>query len=166
MRNAMDDVTRACAHVRELMLEADPAELRGSGSPVVAAHVRECGQCRLLAERMLSAHQQLDDALSTLTGQHAAAPALTMRSRRDRTRSLLSARAARVFAPLAAAAVLVLMLYQQRTPDDLPSLEPMADVVALADGAPVVNVTSGDDVAIMSTTNPSITVIWYLKRER
>lgn len=150
----MTDDRRACADVRERMLEAEPGELRGSGNTPVAAHVRECTACRTLATRMLNAQDELASALSRL------APAGTPVPHPFRP-----ARVIRVLAPLAAAAALVLVLSQPRD-RRLPSLEPLPDPVALNANAPVVNVASGDDVAIMTTTNPNITIVWYLEREK
>lgn len=188
----MDDVRGACAGVRELMLEAEPAELRGAGDSLVAVHVRRCVPCRELATGMLNAQRDLEAALDGLTGQRAsdvpadptkrrpsdvplglteqatsAMPADLTKQPASRPRpSFRKRHAALALAPLAAAAMLVLLVYQQRSGDGLPRLEPLPDEIAMAGDRTVVNVTSGDDVAIMSTTNPNITVVWYLKRER
>jgi hypothetical protein len=79
---------------------------------------------------------------------------------RARFRRRLSA----AIAPLAAAAVLVLFLLSRD--GKLPRLEtPQPNVVAVAN-TPVVNVEAGSDVAVMQTSNPNITVVWYLNRER
>jgi hypothetical protein len=173
----MGDIKEACAGVRELMLEAEPAELRGAGDSPVALHVRACGDCRALATRMLDAQDDLAVALSALTQPRphresmspgSAAPGRSFGSQHPRIArpSRPFRRAAIALAPLAAAALLVLMLHQQRNGDDLPPLQPSPDALAMAADRPLVNVASGDDVAIMSTTNPNITVVWYLKRER
>jgi hypothetical protein len=171
----MGDIKEACAGVRELMLEAEPAELRGAGDSPVALHVRACGDCRALATRMLDAQHDLAVALSALTQPRpdrepmslgSAPPGRSFGSQHPRIArpSRPFRRAAIALAPLAAAALLV--LHQQRNGDDLPPLQPLPDAVAMATDRPLVNVASGDDVAIMSTTNPNITVVWYLKRER
>jgi hypothetical protein len=65
-----------------------------------------------------------------------------------------------------AAAALVVILLQQRRSDDPPVREPLTEHTAMALAVPVVSVTAGDDVAIMHTANPNLTVVWYLKRER
>lgn len=176
----------ACVEMRELMLEAEPAELLGAGHSPVALHVRDCRTCAAAALRILNAQQELADALGTLaaaatsspavtrasTGMpgSAAAPALapTLRStpvgsvhRTGRFRRRLIARSA----PLAAAAVLVLFLLSRDGEPPRQEAQPQPIVVAVA-STPVVNVAAGSDVAVMQTSNPNITVIWYLNRER
>lgn len=155
----------ACPDMRERLLEADPAELRGEGDSRVAHHVAGCAACTAAALHILTSQQQIADALSELSALAAQvvppAPAEPVRSARDTRRSLL-----RAMPPLAAAAVLVLFLFQQRTVDELPRLEPVPEPTAYALNTPVVNATDASDVAIMRTSNPNITVVWFLKRER
>ena len=146
----------ACAHVRELMLEAEPAELHGTGDTQVAVHVRRCLPCRSLATRVLNAQQELDTALSELTAHRAP----------HQPRWFNQRHVIRAMGPLAAAAALVLLLHQQRSGPELPRLQPLSDPIATAAVTTLVNVTSDDDLAIMTTPNPNITVIWYLERER
>jgi hypothetical protein len=151
------DQTAGCAAVRERLLDAEPAELRGAGDTPVAMHVRSCTRCAAAAARILSAHDELAGALATLATARTSALPVMHRSRR---------RLIGMAAPLAAAAALVLFLVQRRPDSDLPLLEPPPEQVAMATDVPVVNVTADDDVAIMRTSNPNITVVWYLKRER
>jgi len=164
----------ACVEMRERLLEADPAELLGEGDSTVALHVAGCAACTAAARRVLRSQQELADALSQLSDRAAPAPGArvvsvgsaasaesAVRPARGARRSLL-----RVMPPLAAAAVLVLFLLQQRAADELPRLEPVPEPTAYAPDMPVVNATDGSDVAVMQTTNPNITVVWFLKRER
>jgi hypothetical protein len=170
----MNDGPSVCAEMRERLLDADPAELRGEGDSTVALHLHDCARCAAAARRILGAQQELAASLSTLTDQAAATGRVGATvgmsrawgrghaSRTSRTRRWLIG----TTAPLAAAAVLVLVLVQRRAGDELPRLEPLPEQVAAATDVPMVNVTGNDDVAIMRTTNPNITVVWYLKRER
>jgi anti-sigma factor RsiW len=167
----MKGETRSCAGIRELLLEADPAELGGAGESLLARHLRGCARCAADAERVLAVQRRMADALADLTAS-ATPPASPARQRglrawsasvsRGRTRRRLIMGAT----PLAAAAVLVLLLVQQRDRAELLPLEPATDQVAVAGDVPVVNVTTAHDVAIMKTADPNITVVWYLKRER
>lgn len=152
----------ACADMRERLLEADPAELRGEGDSTVALHIGGCTACAAAARRILGSQQQMADALSALTLPAPVVPPASQAVRRARgRRSLL-----RALAPLAAAAILVLFLLQQRAVDELPRLEPVPEPTAYAPDMPVVNATGGSDVAVMQTSNPNITVVWFLERER
>ena len=164
---------RSCAGFRELLLEADPAELSGAGDSLLALHLRDCARCAADAERVLAAQKDMADALADITASAAPPPAaVSTRQRglrawstsisrgRARPRLIMGA------APLAAAAVLALLFVRQRDSNELLRLEPDIEPVAVADGVPVVNVTTAHDVAIMKTADPNITVVWYLKRER
>lgn len=162
----MNDDTRSCLEVRTLLLEAEPHELLGEGQSSVARHVRACTACAELAQRMLGAQHELADALAHLgthTTQltHASTPTRTEApatpARRTR-RTLL-----RAAAPLAAAAVLALLLVPR---GGEPPIAVPPELIAVASDVPVVNVPAGENVAVMQTTNPRITVIWYLNREK
>lgn len=165
----MKSELRSCAGFRELLLQADPSELRGVGESPLALHLRHCARCAADAERVLAAQQHMADALAGLTaGAAPPAPGRTeprawsASGSRARTRRRLILGAV----PLAAAAVLMLLLVQQRDRDELPLLEPVTEQIAVAGDVPVVNVSTAHDVAIMKTSDPNITVVWYLKRER
>ena len=162
----------ACVEMHERLLEADPAELLGDGGSTVARHIAGCAACAAAARRILRSQQELADALSQLSARAApvarvvsvgpgASAESAVRPARGARRSLL-----RVMPPLAAAAVLVLFLLQPRVADELPRLEPVPEPTAYALDMPVVNATAGSDVAVMQTSNPKITVVWFLKRER
>ena len=164
----MKGETRSCDGIRELLLEADPAELRGFGESRLARHLRGCPRCAGDAERVLEAQRRLADALTEVTASspmqpaRARAPASSVSPSRSRTRRRLVL----ATAPLAAAAVLILILVQQRNRTELLPLQPVNAPIAAAGDVPVVNVTTAHDVAIMKTADPNITVVWYLKRER
>lgn len=169
----MKSETRSCGEIRELLLEADPAELRGAGESSLALHLRGCARCAADAERVLDAQRRMADALADLTASASPPPVPVRHLRRGWrswaapvSRSRTRRRLILAAAPLAAAAVVVLLLQQQSGSNDLLPLEPVAAQVAIAADMPVVNVTTPHDVAIMKTADPNITVVWYLKRER
>jgi hypothetical protein len=88
-----------CENARELMLEAEMTELEGRGDTALARHIAGCELCQAYARRLLDGYAQLDAGLSALAPR---AALRTRRSPRAWTRW--------VPLPLAAAAVLALML--------------------------------------------------------
>lgn len=168
----MSDGTGCSAAMMD-MLAADPDELRGEGDTPLARHLRACATCAAAAARILDAQQELADAIAILT---AASPQAGHAMRHDPLPTCVRERAApgrRAYArrlgipgvsALLTAAALVLILLQ-RSRDDPTVREPLTDRIGMAMAVPVVSVTEGDDVAIMHTANPNITVVWYLKRE-
>ncbi|HEX8906064.1 MAG TPA: hypothetical protein VF771_14550, partial [Longimicrobiaceae bacterium] len=55
-----------CRTARDLLLEADPAELRGERDSPLAAHLHSCAGCRARAAAILAGQAELDAALRTL----------------------------------------------------------------------------------------------------
>lgn len=149
-----------CRTASELLLTADPAELRGAGATDLARHVRTCAGCRARARLIVGEQARLDQLLSQVTARAtlwsgAATPvarATTAPSRRQTLRH--------VVLPLAAAAALFLVVRQtaERAQGPLPPISlPPARVAEV----PVVNAPAERNVAVMRTSNPNITVIWY-----
>ncbi|MGQ0813734.1 MAG: hypothetical protein ACT4O1_04645 [Gemmatimonadota bacterium] len=99
------DCIRAC----ELMIEADLTELDGSKVSSLSQHIAQCSSCHAHAQRVLQGYAQLDAGLRALkpTGQA---------RRRARARWLPWAPV-----PLAAAAVLALLLARGTEPPVRPS---------------------------------------------
>lgn len=98
-----------CERMREALLQAEVAELRGEGASTVAVHVRECAACRRDAARILAATTQLGGVV-----------------RRRRGRRWVIA------LPLAAAAALVLWLRPFPAPVVAPT-SPLAPAAQAAD---------------------------------
>ena len=142
-----------CATATDLLLEAEPAELRGEGESALAAHLRECASCRGQAELLLGEQARLAHALDTITAVHT-----TPRSQhRPVTRRWLP----RVLLPVAAAAAAVIVFVArpaQRADEPLP---PLLVLPARIAEVPVVNASTDRNVAVMRTADPKITVVWY-----
>lgn len=139
-----------CATATELLLTAEPAELRGTGDSELAAHVRACTSCRSQAELLLANQTQLAHALDTLTSLHSTAVTALRPVRRWAPRLLL---------PLAAAAAAVIVSrVVERAVEPLPPIIVPPTRVA---EVPVVNASTERNVAVMRTSDPNITVVWY-----
>jgi hypothetical protein len=119
-----------CNEALELMLEADPDELAGKGSSVVAAHVRTCAKCGAVAARLLADTSALATALEARSAIARRAPAL-------RTRIL---RPVAVAGTLAAAMVLMVLWRTRRSeaPKATASVElPVSAPVSAKTSAPL-----------------------------
>ena len=138
-----------CDVIRERILEADLAELRGETDTPLAKHLRECHACRSVAEKIVQAEADLGLALDTLsTGVR------TRRTTAPRRRIGHWA----VLVPLAAAAGLVAIMVGRGTQAPTPPTLPDLQLVAL----PVVESTDNQTVAIFTTDDPDIVVVWFL----
>jgi hypothetical protein len=141
-----------CATAADLLLVAEPAELRGEGDTGLAGHVRACASCRAQAQLLLAEQARLGRALHTLTALH------TSPASRDRpTRHWLP----RVLLPVAAAAAAVVMLVTRTAEHANEPLPPLLVPAARVADVPVVNASTTRNVAVMQTSDPKITVVWY-----
>lgn len=152
----------SCREWRDRILEADPAELR-RGPANLGAHLAECESCRDLAQTVL----REQSALGSLLDRAAQAPAEDADAVVRRVR--LSARTGRAsllrrslaIATTAAAAVLALLIARPdgrppQAPASLPPAEATNDQIR-----PVVEAPVGSRVAVLKTSRPDITVVWY-----
>jgi len=146
----MNDIT--CVTARELMLDAEPEELRARGDSQLARHLHTCADCARAARAILAVSDDLAHALDTL----AATPALTSATRQSKLRRLTIA-----LVPLAAAAALLLVLWQSNAQPD--ALAPIVLPVQEVPTVPVVNVPATGTVAVMRASNPNITIIWNIE---
>jgi anti-sigma factor RsiW len=140
-----------CAAARDLMLEADRAELEGRSQSELAAHLRDCAACRAATARILDAEQAL---------RHALAGATARRSVDEVVRAAGRTRRRWVWrvAPLAAAAAVVAVLVGRREQFEQ-VLPPPTRLAAYTDIA--VEAPPGRSVAVFKTENPDIVVIWF-----
>jgi len=138
-----------CDTIRERILLADLAELRGEADTPLARHLSECHACRNVAEEIVQAEAKLGVALDTMsTGVR------TRRTTAPRRRLGHWA----VLVPLAAAAGLAAIMLGRGTETPTMSALPALQVVAL----PVVEPTDDQNVAIFTTDDPDIVVVWFL----
>lgn len=146
-----------CTTAHELMLEADPQDLRDGSDSELGRHLATCADCRATARRIDAAETALRRAVS---GQ---------RPRRDIARVIATARAEGAhrtalrrrwqrWMPLAAAAGLVALVWIGRR-------ESVRVTAALPEpsgtAAVTVEAPAGRNVAVLETPNPDIVVIWF-----
>jgi predicted anti-sigma-YlaC factor YlaD len=142
-----------CAGVRPLLLEAEPEDLAGVGSSHVAAHVRTCGACGAVAARILDETARLDGFLARAP----AAPdvdALVTRAQR-REKKVIPFPTWKRWSAVAAAAAVAGLLFLRR---DVPL---QAFDRHTFDEAPLVEAAPDQNVAVLATANPDITVLWF-----
>ena len=150
--------TTACEEYLEFLLSAEPQQLRGEHE--WHGHLQTCALCRTRTRAILAENEALDAALGSLTGRQtpdagwSAAPAVARRSSGRRRRLV---RWAPGLAALAAAATLLLVLWQVVPRAPLP---PLAGPVVRVPATPTVNASGARGVAVMRTNNPDITVVW------
>lgn len=148
-------MTMDCAAARPLLLEADPAELRGEGDSPLAAHLRGCAGCRARADAILAGEAELAAALRMLASPSTDRKVIPLRPRRGWGRI---APAAASFAALAAAVAAVMVA---RPPAAAPPGIAAAEIARLMfPAAPVARAEAGRSVAVLKTSDPGVTVVW------
>jgi predicted anti-sigma-YlaC factor YlaD len=147
-----------CAQVRDVLLEADLAELRGPPSTALAEHLATCAECGRWAEQIIAttealARDQMQGPRREVEGVLAAARAEADRIRRTRRRWLGAVPA------LTAAGIAAIMLARSWGPG-LPSAPSAAPAAAAAPAdIPLVGSTA-HTVVVFKTANPNIVVVW------
>lgn len=159
---------KACAEYRDLILAAEPGELRGEGETALAVHVRRCSSCAraaaLVLEETARLHEYLGevpdfdvDALLARTGQLAPEHERGAPKAPPRVQHRFPGR--RLWVPLAAAAALAGLLLVRGFGIRAPATFVASSSPPPAP-APVVEPVAGQDAAIMQTDDPEITVVW------
>ena len=143
-----------CRSARDLLLEAEPAELRGEGGSPLAAHLRECAGCRSAARAILAGQAELDAALRALAAAPAEARVLPLRRRAG-----LARRVATLAVPLAAAAAAVMLLDRGPAPEN-PGITRERIARALFPRRPVARPISGRNATVLRTSDPGVTLVW------
>jgi len=147
-----------CSDVRILMLEADPESLAGRGDEPVAAHLRSCPACAAQARRIL----EETATLSGFLAQEAPTPDVEDLIRKALESTPVPGDAKVVRFPswrgwsalAAAAAVAGLMLFRGDAPLQVATTYTPRT-------PPVVEAAPDQNVAVMATANPDITVLWF-----
>ncbi len=142
-----------CAHVRDLMLDAEPASLLGAGDDPVAAHLRACPACAALARILLEETAALDRFLAEPGSVDTGALVDAALNSRPRVVRILPRRH---WLALAAAAAVAGLLFVR---GDRPL--PVTPSVAPQGSPPLVEPAPGQNVAVLATNNPDITVLWF-----
>lgn len=157
-----------CPEALRAILEADPSELDGRGEGPLPLHLRECPRCLAMARAILNEQDGLaagmvaavpspnvdmllDQGLGDVPDQGLGdEPAQGMRSG-PRSRRISFA-----LLPLAAAAAVAALFLGHR-----PSLP--GDPYIPNQGAPGLGLETeeGQNVAVLATDNPDITVLWF-----
>ena len=149
-------MTMDCAAARALLLEADPAELRGEGESPLAAHLRACADCRSRAETILAGEAELDAALRTLARPSAEPRVIPLRPRQRWGGRTVPAAA--TFAALAAAVAGLMLVRPHAPPPRGATAEQIAQLMYPA--PPVARAEAGQSVAVLKTSDPGVTVVW------
>lgn len=167
-----------CEAYRDRLLDAEPSEFRVDASTDLADHVRGCAGCRAAAREILRADDalahalaaglaavpQLDaaavvaNALATRTrpaGAAVGAPPMNRRGAPVEGRGALGARARWMALAVAASIAALLLLARRELPPPGVELAPRL-------ATPVtVEAPADRNVAVIPTTNPDITVLWF-----
>lgn len=150
----------SCSQAREALLEADLAQLEGRSGDALAGHLGGCEKCSAMARMILDGERGLGEVIEALVPAsdldelleraREEGPGIRSAIRRKLTWS------ARGVVPLAAAAALA-ALFLGREP-----VLPGDPVVPLATAPGLgLEVPEGQNVAVLATNNPDITVLWF-----
>ena len=155
-----------CAIIRDELLDAAPDELAGVAATALATHVRDCPRCGPLARMLLDEQSRLGSAIALIEPRMSAAAAASdvlalqpvVGAERETRRERLARFAATVFPMAAAAGLAAYIVYGNRPPVYLWSIE--AEVPATA-----VRITAmpGTGTIVLQTADPDITFAWIGK---
>lgn len=148
-----------CAEARQAILEADPADLEGRGESGLARHLRDCSRCKDLARTVLVEERALALGLAAAVAAPELDALLDQALGADPRPGILPFRLRRLgltLLPLAAAAAMA-SLFLGSDPQ-LPG-----DPYLLPETAPglELDVPEGQNVAVLATKDPNITVLWF-----
>ena len=154
----MSDCTRSL----DYLLEADLDELGGQSATDVGRHIRDCGRCRAMAQRVLDSTARLDAALATVPdGFDVDSVLVRAKSPESRSQaatiSPIRPRWQRIASVALAASIVGLLVLGDRD-EPLPGT---AFAPRLTAQLPIVDPSSVQNVAVIETENPDITVLWF-----
>lgn len=149
-------MTMDCPTARDLLLEADPAELRGEGDSPLAAHLRDCAACRARAQAILAGEAELDAALRSLAAARTGTRVIALWPRHG-----LARRVGTIAVPLAAAAAAAgVVLLRPAPAGEKPGVTTEKIARALFPRQPVVRPGPGRSAMVLQTRDPGVTVVW------
>jgi hypothetical protein len=137
---------QTCEAMRDNLLVAELAELRGEGDSRVAEHVRTCAACRALAANILEQQGYMATSLATLRAS--AQPTIVPIKHK-------SARAVWWSVPLAAAAILTLLLVRPDS-DELPNVDALTRLMFRS--TPVITPSAGRQAVVLEKNE--MTIVW------
>ncbi len=140
-----------CTDARDAILIADPSELSGEASTELSRHLRDCAACAAAAATIVEHTEALRRALDASAPSRG--PAVVLRRTSGRRRRWL------VAAPALAAAGLAALLFSSDTAHRNIDVTPATRRVQAP--RPLVDQPAGTDVAVFSTDNPNIVVVWF-----
>ena len=140
-----------CAEAHEAILEADPGELDGTRDGPLAHHLSECSRCRQMARWVLDEEAGLGRTLTEAVSP----PNLDEILERGGSRPLQRRSTWATVIPLAAAATLIGLILSREPQLPGPIYTPPPTPAGLG-----VQVPDGQNVAVLKTNDPDITVLW------
>ena len=143
----------------DMLLEAEPDELRGLGDSPLARRVREDPVVRAAARQIIDALNVLNAGLATAADRAATRPVIRPSVHALAERRPRRSRAGRVAVALAAAAAIVLLLARP------PARGPGAPQGADRETALTAQLDASADrsFAVFATRNPDIAIVWMLE---
>lgn len=166
-----------CNEARDALLDADPDDLDGRGDldgledrtsvrDQLRAHIAECSECARIASVIRAEMADLDTALTTLVRTADAG----MTTSHEDVVPIGSARSRFMHRVMAAAAAIACVtagaaLFQREMSARAGAAYPLY-LPPLPVTAGPVNASGDGAVAVMKTSNPKITVVWYFKAPR
>lgn len=148
-----------CLAARELLWEADPAELMGRVGSSLSRHLETCEACRRLADAILNAQAALEHSITASRSRTSVENALRMAAATARLRR--RRRMWEVTIPFAAAAGVAGLLLLARRAPELPG-EIWEPPTAAPVAGPAVEAPPGKDVAVFKIADrPDVVVVWF-----
>lgn len=138
-----------CQECREEMLVADLDDLRGIADSAMALHVKECAECRSQAQVLLHGYESIDAGLRSVQPQIAGTIGRTAWTKWAPV-------------PLAAAAVIALVMIPRMQQDELPSIDAVAQMMFREE--PVVAPPPGKQAMVMQ--KEEMTIVWLYNEEQ
>ena len=149
-----------CREARDLLLEADLADLAPGAGSELAAHLETCTACRRAAARIVGVEGALARRLTavrpTLEESAAVARAVAAARRRATVRRIGFG----TLAAAAAAAGILLLPARQVSRPSLPAVGPAAPVGFSVTASPA------QSLVVLQPADSNIVVVWYLTSRR